>query len=47
MSQFENPGGAIFQKYLNDELLLDPMLKNKNKRLNLPIFNVNMPKYAF
>ena len=42
---FENPWGvSIFQKCLNYKLLSDPILKIKNKTLNWPLFNVNMPK---
>ena len=36
-------GFSIFQKCLDYELLSDPILKNK-KKLNFPIFHLNMPK---
>ena len=37
-------GVIIFQKCLNYKLISDPILKKKIKTLNLPLFNVNMPK---
>ena len=40
-------GGASIQICLNDKLLSDAILKIKIKRLDLPIFHVNMPKYTF
>ena len=41
--QTNNLGFSIFQKCLDYELLSDPILKNK-KKLNFPIFHLNMPK---
>ena len=40
---FKTQAGLDFQKRLNYKLLDDPLLKEKNKTPNLPIFNVSMP----
>ena len=40
-------GVGLFQTCLNDKLPSPAFLKKKIKRLNFPILNVNMPKYAF